>query len=232
MGAWKRIGTCARAVVLSALLGGGSATASDRVGGRASAGTDTARLHDVAATAAEEVNAVELKARLRAAIKADEPETVRRLLELGTGTSDADSLKEKALELAAAADAVGVMSMLIEQGDIPGPGADAWSFREAILEDDVATLIRLLVGAGEDVNRRNVADWTPLHWALVGIRDARLRRVVVRKLIESGADVNVATAAIGWTPLHIAVWREDVELVEMLLATRASVPRSITAITD
>ena len=223
METWNCIGTCARAVLLSALLGGGGATANDREGGHAGAGVDTAPLHGAAATAAAKVNREELKARLRAAIRADEPEKVRHLLELGTGTSSAVSLMEWGLEFAANVDAVGVMSMLIERGDVSGPGAEAESFRGAMLEGDLATLIRRLVGTGEDVNQRNPADWTPLHWALVGIRDPRLRRVVAGKLIESGADVNVATAAIGWTPLHIAAWLSNSEIVEMLLAAGARV---------
>ena len=223
MEASSRIGTCTRAVVLTALLGGGVATATDRVEGYAGAGADSASLRNATATAATTVNAEELKARLRAAIEADEPEKVRRLMEPGIGANGTDSLKEWALGLAAEVDAVGVMSMLIEEGDVPGTGGEAWSFHGAIIEGDLATLIRRLVGTGTDVNQRNATDWTPLHWALIGIRDSRLRLVVVRKLIESGADVNVATAATGWTPLHIAALWNDSEIVEMLLASGARV---------
>ena len=74
MEAWNCIGTCTGTVLLTALLGGGGAAANDREGGQVGAGADTAPLHAAAATAAAKVNAKQLRARLRAAIEADEPE--------------------------------------------------------------------------------------------------------------------------------------------------------------
>lgn len=93
--------------------------------------------------------------------------------------------------------------------------------------------VKARLKAGEDVNRTVCADgWTALHHAVVHTRDDDLQVVMVRTLIEAGADVNIFTTKGGmyWnhdyrgvTPLFLAVECYDLDLVEELIKAGAGV---------
>jgi ankyrin repeat protein len=75
----------------------------------------------------------------------------------------------------------------------------------------------------------NVGAWSanylrnqPLHAAIAGARDHR----IISRLLNAGADVN-AVGGAGYTPLHLAGSRGDLEVIEWL-ATR----RAISRLTD
>jgi uncharacterized protein len=76
-----------------------------------------------------------------------------------------------------------------------------------------------LLDARADVRARSVNHEanTALHAALAGRGDLR----IVSRLLAAGADVN-ARAAGGYTPLHIAAFRDDVVIVNALLAHGAA----------
>ena len=61
----------------------------------------------------------------------------------------------------------------------------------------------LLIERGAKVNARDDNGWTPLHYALLDGHDRPAFRTA-KVLLEQGADVRAATAAVGWTPLHLA----------------------------
>jgi ankyrin repeat protein len=103
--------------------------------------------------------------------------------------------------------------------------------------------IKARLKAGEDVNRTVCADgWTALHHAVVHTRDddlqnaVRTQVVMVRTLIEAGADVNIYTTKGGmhWndgyrrvTPLFLAVECYDLDLVEELIKAGAAVNQRV-----
>ena len=71
--------------------------------------------------------------------------------------------------------------------------------------------------AGTDVNAKDSARWTPLHYAA-----ANGHKEVVELLIARGADVN-AKDVNGGTPLHIAAFRDQKETAKLLIAKGADV---------
>lgn len=78
-------------------------------------------------------------------------------------------------------------------------------------------VVRLLLGEGVDVRKRNANSWTPLMVAsFVG------NRQVATMLIEAGADVN-AQDARGYAPLHWAAFKNYHEVVQLLLQRGAFV---------
>jgi ankyrin repeat protein len=77
-----------------------------------------------------------------------------------------------------------------------------------------AALLLLDAGADPDAAARNPMRVAPIHSAAAG------RTAVVPLLIERGADVNARQQG-GWTALHEAAHRGDLELTEALLAAGA-----------
>ena len=118
-------------------------------------------------------------------------------------------------------DDVGIVSQLFKWGAIEKEHMPDLLARAATHESERAA--RLLIEYGADINARDGADWTPLHFALIAHYPSRRAVNVAKLLIESGADVNVPTAAVGWTPLHLAAALKEPEVVEMLLAAGAEV---------
>ena len=91
------------------------------------------------------------------------------------------------------------------------------------VHSDQVDRVAMLLDRRADINRRYIAGWTPLHYALLRARDHKRPVDVAMKLIERGADVTAATAGIGWTPLHLAVTLNDPLVAQALLNAGADV---------
>ena len=76
--------------------------------------------------------------------------------------------------------------------------------------NDVSAVISALI-AGEDINARNKAGNTPLHYAC-----ERGHTEIVNLLLNNGADVNARNNG-GHTPLHWACWRAYAVAARLLL---------------
>jgi len=80
--------------------------------------------------------------------------------------------------------------------------------------------IKQHLAAGADVNAKNKAEMTPLHYAsMMGHKE------VAGLLITNGADVNAKSQFqnFGETPLHHAAWGSHKEIVELLITKGADV---------
>jgi ankyrin repeat protein len=102
--------------------------------------------------------------------------------------------------------------------DVPRGGSTAILF--AARSGDVES-VRLLIAAGADVN-----DSLPDGASALIVAVHSGNRGVATLLLEEGADVN--GAAVGYTALHAAVLRSDLDLVKALLAHSANANAQIT----
>ena len=97
-----------------------------------------------------------------------------------------------------------------------GPSVDIWT---ATAQGNIESVKRHL-DAGVDVNAKNKAEMTPLHYAsMMGHKE------VAGLLITNGADVNAKSQFqnFGETPLHHAAWGSHKEIVELLITKGADV---------
>ena len=160
----------------------------------------------------------ELESWLRGAIEADAPDKVRQLLEFGARIDD-----PSLYELMAMRDAGAVMADLLRHGDLHAADLRPEFLDTAALWDS-AKVAGLLIEHGVNLGQRDGHVWSPLHWALVRWRPMASRPLnVARLLIEAGAPVDVSTAAVGWTPLHLAADLNEPEIIQMLLDAGANV---------
>ena len=91
-----------------------------------------------------------------------------------------------------------------------------FSLNDAVHFNDIV-LIKGLIDAGADVNRKDKLGETPLHVAVVeGYKE------IASMLIENGADVNAGDIR-GLTPLHAAAWRGYRDIVILLIANGADI---------
>jgi hypothetical protein len=90
------------------------------------------------------------------------------------------------------------------------------SLHQAIIDGDTDE-VKSQISAGEDVNKKNRMNWTPLHTAI-----RHQQKEIIQLLLEKGADVN-ARDNLGKTPLHLAVEAGQKELVEQLIAKGAQI---------
>lgn len=80
----------------------------------------------------------------------------------------------------------------------------------------------LLLSSGADPNRMSGA-FVPLVWALCSLRDPTLRYAFAKLLLEYGAAANHPGPAEDRTPLQIACYLGQIELVRLLLCADADV---------
>ena len=102
-----------------------------------------------------------------------------------------------------------------EPAALAGRSPDGWPALHLAAHFGHGDAVDALVDARADVRARsdNHLANTALHAALAGRGGLR----IVSRLLASGADVN-ARAAGGYTPLHIAAFRDDLAIINTLLA--------------
>ena len=95
-----------------------------------------------------------------------------------------------------------------------------WNFTpllEAAAHNPSVEILRYLVSQGANVNVKNSAEWTPLHYAAENGNVAALQI-----LVSAGADVH-ARNNIDWTPLHHAAQNGSAESMTVLIASGADI---------
>jgi ankyrin repeat protein len=132
----------------------------------------------------------------------------------------ADGATPTLCEAAALGDAARVRALArAEPASLGVRSPDGWPALHLAAHFGHGDAVDMLVDARADVRARsdNHEANTALHAGLAGRADLR----IVSRLLAGGADVN-ARAAGGYTPLHIAAFRDDVPLINALLAQGAA----------
>ncbi|MEW6355693.1 MAG: ankyrin repeat domain-containing protein [Planctomycetota bacterium] len=81
-------------------------------------------------------------------------------------------------------------------------------------------IVELLIRKGAEVDVRDYAEQTPLHYA-AHVREPAYSELIAERLIENGADMN-AVDRYGHTPLHHAAYHKRIELARVLMSCGAN----------
>ena len=145
------------------------------------------------------------------ALRNDDVQVVRRLLDLGFELNAADAHGQPGLSVAIRAESPKVVKVLLER-----PGIDVNALNAAgesplmlaAIQGDLVD-VKLLIGHGARVNQPG---WSALHYAA-----ASPHTDVLKFLIEQGADVQ-ARSPNGTTPLMMAAQYGSEDVIDLLLA--------------
>ena len=98
-----------------------------------------------------------------------------------------------------------------------GSQVTAAPIHDAVSSGDINRVLAL-IGPELAINEKNFGDMTAIQMA---VRDDSPD--IVKLLINSGADVNIGSTRLKFTPLHIAARKGDAELVNLLIDSGAVV---------
>jgi ankyrin repeat protein len=101
----------------------------------------------------------------------------------------------------------------------PARRARAEAFFQAAVTGDASTLVKMLEN-GANPNMTDVDLYTALHRVVEVFAASHTK--VATLLVERGGDVNASQPGLdGWSPLHLAAWKGNVEAVRFLLSKGA-----------
>lgn len=149
---------------------------------------------------------------LMLAVRKDNPEMVQWLISLGSNPNEIDEFRESALMMASEFNSTECVRVLLEaKANVNAED----KFQQTALNFACSPeVVKLLVGAGANVNHEECELYTPLkNVAERGHSD------VVRTLLDLGADPD---AGSDYTPLCIATDKDHLDIVKMLLAAGAN----------
>jgi len=92
-------------------------------------------------------------------------------------------------------------------------GCDAL-LRIAAKKGSIAEARRLLRSDGADPDATDAHGWSAMHWAAT---DTKSEGDLIRLLINEGGDVELADVLSGWTPLHVAAVKSNLEVAMALV---------------
>jgi Ankyrin repeats (3 copies) len=92
----------------------------------------------------------------------------------------------------------------------------------AVARLDVKAVVKLMMKSAEVNFKDTFTGDTPLHLLVnVYMKNAIAAKKILGFLIDSGADPNIKNNE-GWTPLHLAVKKSSLDVVEALISVRHS----------
>ena len=95
------------------------------------------------------------------------------------------------------------------------------SVYEAVVDGDMEA-VKLHLSAGVDVDSAGVDD-SHRGKTLLGLAVSNGHNEIAELLINNGASVDKSAGPLKWAPLHFAVWKEQGDLVELLISKKANI---------
>tara|TARA_B100001769_G_C22045617_1_gene561977 strand:- start:149 stop:829 length:681 start_codon:yes stop_codon:yes gene_type:complete len=95
------------------------------------------------------------------------------------------------------------------------------SVYEAVVDGDMEA-VKLHLSAGVDVDSAGVDD-SHRGKTLLGLAVSNGHNEIAELLINNGAAVDKSAGPLKWAPLHFAVWKEQGDLVELLISKKANI---------
>lgn len=144
---------------------------------------------------------------LLTAITKKQVDTIKMILESG----EFDKKDERPIEIAALQGNAEILNLLINYGCCPQSRRRAVALDLAVYKRHHDIVLQL-ISCGIDIHERNRFEETLLYVAACGNNAS-----AVELLVNLGCDINEATSTKTWTPLHVAVQREYMEVTKALL---------------
>ncbi|XP_028390647.1 ankyrin repeat domain-containing protein 50-like [Dendronephthya gigantea] len=187
-------------------------------------------------------------------------EMVKYLVEHGADVNDKDEVGRTALNYAVTKGRLEMMKYLVEHGaDVNGKDNNGWTVLQDAVTIRTLEIVKYFVQHGADVNGNNNNGWTVLHSAVTEgtlemvkylvesadvngkdtnwwtvLHDAvRFNRLeIVKYLVKKGADVTLHTHTLAIDILKMAVEKNSVALVNLLLEKNIAVWRAGTFLVE
>lgn len=148
---------------------------------------------------------------------ANQPQTVRELLEGRADPSLADARGSTPLHRAAAGSYEEIAKLLLDHGaKVNALDAEGRTPLGAAIRQGQGDLMIVLLGRGADPKLVAKGDWSPLHWAI-----GTQRLPWVKAILDAGADPNGLDGAV--PVLHTAASSGTAEIVELLVESGANI---------
>ena len=154
---------------------------------------------------------------LEAAVDANQPQTVRELLDGGVDPSGTDAQGSSLLHRAAANSREEIAKLLLDHGaKVNALDADGRTPLGVAIASGGGELLLVLLEHGADPKLVTKGDWSPLHWAI-----GTQRLPWVKATLDAGAD---PSGLDGGVPvLHTAASSGTAEIVELLVESGANI---------
>ena len=158
----------------------------------------------------------------RAALDGD-VEAIETLLAAGRDPNARGDHGYDPLHFAARGGHLGVIAALLAAGaDLHAESDDGGTPLHMAAKGGSVEALEALLAAGANVNARNNVAFGPLLVAILNGRVEAAKALIVKALIQAGADLNSQDSQ-GRTPLHMATWYNYVGSIKVLLAAGADV---------
>lgn len=159
------------------------------------------------------------EAALVEAVKLGDVETARRLLKAGVNPNGRDYWQDSALLRAVEADHFELVTLLLEQGAEINVNGRGFTPLGLAVKNNNLPMVRLLLRAGADPDRKNDDGNTPLHSAvLMDYAD------IARALLAAKPDLGIFNRE-GLTPLAVAAVEGREDMAALLLDAGADIER-------
>ncbi|XP_028395445.1 2-5A-dependent ribonuclease-like [Dendronephthya gigantea] len=188
-------------------------------------------------------------------------EIVKYLVEHGADVNGKDKIGRTALKYAVTEGLLEMVKYLVEQGaDVNGKGLDGRTMLHYAVNKGSLEMVKYLVEHGADVNGKNKYGWTVLHdaitkgrliivkylvekgadvnsknthgWTVLHVAVRLNILQIVKYLVEKGADVTLHTHTLGIDILKMAVVKNSVALVNLVLEKNIAVWRAGTFLVE